>query len=222
MSGRSPPHLQRLTNGRPMAGPWSPPSSAQVRQGGGGWCAACLVRCGADRRADLAVAAANGPTQVRAAHGAVTGDDSFALPGAESSGTSPRRGWNRQPRCRRCGHTRAESHRIANCVHNRGGPVMIHRARSSARHRFRAPSPARRQQSSTTLAGRNKNLFGAPRVAVRVVWPMQARMLAVLRRDIERAAQAQTQTVPPERPPSPDSGEAHQVAPEPGSRPPAP
>ena len=29
-----------------------------------------------------------------------------------------------------------------------------------------------------------------------VVWPMQARMLAVLKRNIERAAQAQTQAVP--------------------------
>ena len=29
-----------------------------------------------------------------------------------------------------------------------------------------------------------------------VVWPMQARMLAVLKRNIERAAQARTQAVP--------------------------
>jgi hypothetical protein len=51
-----------------------------------------------------------------------------------------------------------------------------------------------------------------------VVWPMQARMLAVLKRNIERAARARTQTIPPERPPGLDIGEAHQVAPEPGSK----
>ncbi len=35
-----------------------------------------------------------------------------------------------------------------------------------------------------------------------VTWPMQARMLAVLKRNIEQAAKAPSQTVPPEGPPS--------------------
>jgi hypothetical protein len=56
---------------------------------------------------------------------------------------------------------------------------------------------------------------------VPVVWPMQARMLAVLKRHIERTARGRTRT-PPGRPPSLDVGEAHQVAPEPGRKPPAP
>ena len=55
-----------------------------------------------------------------------------------------------------------------------------------------------------------------------VVWPMQARMLAVVKRNIERAARARTQTVSRERPPSLDTGEVHQVAPEPGSKSSAP
>lgn len=55
-----------------------------------------------------------------------------------------------------------------------------------------------------------------------VVWPMQARMLAVLKRNIERAAWHERKRSPPERPPSLDTGEAHQVAPERGGKPSAP
>ena len=51
-----------------------------------------------------------------------------------------------------------------------------------------------------------------------VVWPMQARMLAVLKRNIERAAQARRHMAPLAGPPSLDAGEAHQSAPEPRSK----
>lgn len=57
---------------------------------------------------------------------------------------------------------------------------------------------------------------------VPVVWPMQARMMAVLKRNIERATRARSQAVAPEKPPSPDTADAHQAVPKPGSKSSAP
>jgi proline iminopeptidase len=57
---------------------------------------------------------------------------------------------------------------------------------------------------------------------VPVVWPMQARMMAVLKRNIERATRARTQAVAPEKPPSLDTADPHQAAPKPGSKSSAP
>jgi len=51
------------------------------------------------------------------------------------------------------------------------------------------------------------------------VWPMQARMLAVLKRNIERAAQEGAQAAASGDAPSPDTAGAHQTAPEPGGTP---
>ena len=62
-----------------------------------------------------------------------------------------------------------------------------------------------------TLRPRWLECFANYWLYIPVVWPMQARMLAVLKRNIERASGARTKRSSPERPASLDTGEAHQV-----------
>jgi hypothetical protein len=69
-----------------------------------------------------------------------------------------------------------------------------------------------------TLRPRQLERFANHWLYIPVVWPMQARMLSVLKRNIERAARARTQPAPSGQAAQPGQGEAYQVAPEPGRK----